>query len=249
MIRNIAIVVLCLITTSIYSQRTFDYDFYLNGTIGFGIPLNNIDGSFNNLNMDYSGLFFDKGSAFIKVKDNFGLHMNVIGIGYWYAITEESIKADNPNYYLWDKENYYGNVKLSILAGLAYKFKYKRLIFIPYFDLGFIPLANSSVDSYKLKQQNSNNIRQIGNSSKFKYDRFDYTFGADLYFHFGKHWGFATTIQYDRFSASTDFTTTTKDYYSIESTKVDNMKFDHKNILVSFGLFISFYDNNKTENQ
>ncbi len=249
MIRNIAIIVLCLISTPTYSQRTFDYDFYLNGTIGFGIPLNNTDGGFNGLNMDYSGLFFDKVSAFIKVKNYFGVHMNLIGIGYWSDINDESIKANNPNYFLWDKDNSYGNVKFSILVGLAYKFNYKRLVIIPYFDLGFIPDANSSVDSYLLKEENSNNIRQVNNSSTIKYDRFDYTFGADFYFHFGKYWGFATTIQYDRFSASTNFTTTTKDYYSVESTQIDNMKFEHKNILVSFGLFISFFDNNMTENQ
>lgn len=249
MIRNVAIIVLCLFTTTIFSQKTYDYNFYLNGTIGFGIPLNNTDASFNNLDMDYSGLFFDKGSAFINVKNNFGLHVNLIGIGYWYDINKESINADNPNYFLWDKNNYYGNAKFSILTGIAYKFNYKRLIFIPYFDLGFIPQAKPSVDSYLLKEQNSNNIRQVKNSSTLKYDKFDYTFGADFYFHFGKHWGFATTIQYDRFSASTDFATTTKDYYSFESTQIDNINFDHKNILVSFGLFISFFDNNKTEKQ
>jgi hypothetical protein len=242
MLRNITIIVAFLVTTSVYSQKTFDCNIYLNGTLGFGVPLNNTEGSFNNLSIDYNGLFLNKGSAFIKVKNNFGVHMNLIGIGYWYKIKEESIKAVNPNYFLWDKDNFYGNLKFSLLAGLAYKYNYKRLNIIPYFDLGFIPIAQSSVDSYKLKEQNSNNIRHVNNSSTIKYDRFDYTFGADFYFHIGKHWGFATSIQYDRFSASTNFTTTTKDLYAVESMQTQNLRFDHRNILVAFGLFISFFD-------
>lgn len=249
MMRNVTLIIFCFIATSIYSQKVFDYNFYLNGTIGFGIPINNTNGTFNNSNLNYSGSFFDKGSTYIKLKDKFGLHLNIIGIGYWYDIPNETILSENPDYFLWGKDYSYGNVKLAIYSGLAYKFNYRRFVIIPYFDLGFIPHTNSSIDSYLLKEQGSNNIRQINNSSKIQYNKFDYTFGTDCYFHFGKHWGFATTVQYDRFSASTDFVTTTKDYYSTDLKQTDKMKFDHKNVLVSFGFFLSFFDNNKTDIQ
>ncbi len=246
MIRNITLIIFSCISTLIYSQKTFDYNFYLNGTIGFGIPISNTEGGYNNTELNYEGIFLDKGAAFIHLKNNLGLHLNIISMAYDYKISTSSLQTENVNFYIWDKENYFWNVKTSLFVGLSYKINYKRLVVTPYFDLGFIPEAKSYIQSIFLKEHESNNIREIRNSTKIQYDKFDYTFGADFYFHFGKNWGLATTIQYDRFSASTDFTTTTKDYYSVESTQNDNIKFDNKNILVSFGLFISFFDNNKT---
>lgn len=249
MIKYISIILYCFTTTGIYAQKTFDYNLYLNGTIGFGIPVSNTEGTFNQLELKYSGSFLDKGSAYINLAGNFGLHLNVLGIGYWYDITEESILAGNPDYYLWDEINNYGNVKLSLMAGVAYKLNYNRLAVIPFFDLGWVGDANSSIDSYLLKEQNSNNIRQVSNSAGLHYIKFDYAFGADLYFHFGRHVGFATTIQYDRFVAGNDFTTTTKDYFSADHSLTDKMDFNHKNILISFGMFISFFGNVRDDKQ
>lgn len=241
MLRNVTIIVFCFIVTTAYSQKSFDYNFYFNGTLGFGLPISNTESKLNNSNNN--GAFFDNGSAYINIKNKFGLHLKIIGIGYGYDIPVEEIQADNPGYFLWSTNHSYSHVKLGIYSGVGYKFNYKRFVIIPYVDLGFIPHATSSVDSYKLKEEASNNIKQINNNVRIDYSKFDYSFGADFFFHFGKHWGFATTVQYDRFSGSSYFETTITDSYSYELRQASSSKFDHKNVLISFGLFVSFFKN------
>ena len=249
MVRNIALILLCFIAASAYSQKTFDNDFYINATRGFVIPVKNTDGAFDGLNLSYSHSDFGKGSLFIEFNNRIGLHLNIIGIEYWRDISKESIQSEYPDYFLLGEDYSYKLYKFATYCGLAYKFNYRRFVMIPYFDLGFISHATSSIDSYFLKESGSNNIKQIDNSSSIRFSKFDYTLGTDLYFHFGKYWGAAATVQYDRFSVNTDFITVTRDYYSADLNTTDNMNFKHHNILVSFGLFFSFMSNKRTDVQ
>lgn len=245
MLKNLMVIVFCFIVTSVCSQKSFDYNFYFNGTLGFGLPISNTESTI--INSNFNGAYFNNGSAYINLKNKFGLHLKITGIGYSYDIPAGAIQSRNPGYFLFGEDYSYGHTKLGIYSGVGYKLNYNRFVIIPFFDLGFIPYATSSVDSYTLKETGSNNIKQITNTSSIDYNKFDFAFGADLYFHFGKHWGFATTIQYDRFSGSSTFETTIIDSYSLESNQRYNRKFDQNNVLVSFGFFVSFFKNDAVD--
>ncbi len=112
---------------------------------------------------------------------------------------------------------------------------------MPFIDVGLITHTTSSLNSYMLKEQNSNNIRTVSTTSDISSGKFDFTFGVDLCFHLIQYWGIVINVQYDRFNATSCWTSTNKDYhYPTETIQSDKMGFKHKNVLASIGMFVSF---------
>jgi len=194
----------------------------------------------NGYELDYRNTFFNKGSAFINLKNNYGLHLSIIGNGYWYDVPNNSITKNNPDFYIWNNNMNYCNIKISILSGLGYKIQYKRLMVIPYLELGMIILSESSFENILLKEIGANNIRQITNSLKSKSSFFDYSLGVDLYYFMGRYWGVFFSIFFDTYNPVVESSIEYTDYYS-NQTFTDKLKFNHKNVLISIGGFVTIF--------
>lgn len=244
MLRLITILGLCIIHAFSYAQPDYDNKLYISGNIGFGINFNNKTEVANGYQLTPDNAFIEKASAFLNINNNFGLHLGLLGVGYDYHIDNRSIQSVNPNYYIWDNQTYFSNVKFTLSVGAGYKIQINRLTAIPFVDIGFIPIIQSSFSSFNLKEQNSNNIRKVSTNTIIGSGRFDYSFGADLYLHIGEHWGLSTNIQYDRFNPTTEFETISSDSYLYNTNHLDKIEFNHQNLILSFGLFVSFLKDN-----
>ena len=222
-----------------WSQKQFEKNVYLMLHIGTGMTLNQPAERANNF-LQGNYVFWEKGSIFVEIKNNFGLHLNVQGVGYSHKINENFITSNNPGFDDLGVQHYFNNSKFPVLTGISYKYNYKRLIIMPFIDVGFIPFAKSSnkIDVL-LKEQNSNNIRKITYQFSHKVKRFDYTFGADLCFHF-KRWGLSSSFQFDRFKSICDVQSLTADYFSEDKIENFSIDFHYLSLLCSLGLFISF---------
>lgn len=225
-----------LLSTFSIAQGRYDRTFYLSANVGYGIPLHNTPTiKSNKLDYDYS--FFDKASAYIKVKDRWGVHVNFLGIGYW-----SDMQVSPPqNFDLLTGDLLYGNVKWSLLVGGAYKFGWQGITIISFVDVGYIPHANSSIEkSYLLKEKNSNNIMSANNTLSTAYSKFDYAFGVDIFCHLTKYFGVSAHLQFDRFKGTSTIYTQYEDYYGSYPPESATVKFRYINILASLGLFVAF---------
>ena len=159
--------------------------------------------------------------AFIKIKDKWYLHLEYSAIQYSYLIENFS---DN-DFYLINASDILRD-KTSLLIGVAYKFDYKRLRVLPYFDVGLV-LGIGYSDEFLLKEKGSNNIRKIENEGKISYSKVDFSFGTDMLFYLGKNGGLMFGIKYDRFKYPNSITSKTSDYYMIDQIKYEKNDFTH----------------------
>ena len=225
-------------TSNCWSQTKFEkQNVYLTVlNIGSGIRLNQSTAVPNDFLKDYRP-FSLRGSGFVEIKDNFGLHLIVQGIGY----SHDFIGINSPGFYVLEDEHYFDNYKVSVLAGISYKFNYWRFVVIPFVDIGFIPFAKSTNSKNVLqKEQNSNNIRNIAYKFDTNIKRFDYAVGSDLFFHFNKWWGLSASFQLDRFKATSYVQSLSSDYFYEDNIQHFGMDFHYLSVLWTLGVFFSF---------
>jgi len=231
------ILLFVFVSSNCWSQAQFEENVYLMFHLGSGVFLTQPTIPANNYSIDF---VWEKISTFVGIRDNLGLHLLIQGIRYAHDIKTNYIASNNYGFNVLGDQHLFYNHKMSILAGISYKFNYKRFIVMPFFDVGCIPFVKSSNNIYfVLKEQNSNNIRKITYQFSTNPTRFDYAFGADLCFHF-KRWGLSSSFQFDRFKTICDGQLITTDYYS--DNKIENYRVDFRNLslLYSLGLFFSF---------
>lgn len=240
--RIVCILIISIISLQLYAQICDEHKIYICGGLGFGVPFtkNNTKVLNNSILNNYS-VIHNNASIFVPVIKNAGLHFSVFGVGYLYDITEESIFSKYSNYFLVDKDYLmYGITKVSFLTGIAYKFQLKRFIAMPYFDFGFATNVSPYIDSYMLKEKNSNNIAQVFNLAQVNYKKFDYSYGIDLFYHCRFYWGFFSSIQYDRFSGSSKVTSLIIDNFS-KTIETDSFDVRYKSLAFKFGVFFSLF--------
>lgn len=179
-------------------------------------------------------------------KGKIGYSMNYERIRYTYKL-RESQSGYLSNYSQIHASKDLNPLKHNLSFGVNYRITYKRLLIIPYINIG-LSFFKSTEHSSIYKENNTNNIRTIDITTDIpKTPGIQFSTGTDIILHFAKSIGIKCSLFSDSYNKDVEIKQTIVDYYD-QYQKEEKIKFHNNTLMLSFGLFVSFGKGKKKNN-